>query len=375
MSSTLWYSRYLPAFLLALLVAPAPARANGIFGDLLHKTVGTVINNINRVKNQVNAVARAAPTTAPSGQPVPTQAVAGSSGSAPQNPNAVPLVREFQPIMPSYSGAAEDLLGVRLGMTLAQAEKIASQHYPGNPVVQRARYSLAYKEVTVYSRPFIQWVEYMKDTPDTTDQLLLGFNSPIGDNRVVSMQRVIEFTPHATDEPLVSSIQAGLFKKYGTPSGKNLFLGIDFWWAYSQTSQLPCENGGCFNRWLKNGVGAALGQRKPVLRADGGGIPLSFTYGSIGSVSPTDDFKIAVSQQCGANMTGVSNTLSADDVVKIWASIRQNPSDSSKASQVELALYYSKPCADDVLDAKKQMQAAALERYHAISKAPAAPTF
>ena len=357
------YSRLFPAFMIALLWAPSPSRANGVLSDMLNKKIGTIIS---KMKNQVNAVARPVPATQSPGQPVPTQAVEGSSGSAPQNANAVTLVRIFQPVIPSYSGAAEDLLGVRRGMPLAQAEKIASKSYPGHPMVQRARYAIAYKEVTVYSRPFVYYVEYMK----TNDQLLLGFNSPVGDSRVVFMQRVIEFAPQTADEPLVSSIQASLFRKYGTPSGKNLFQGTKFWWAYSQKGQLPCAIGACF----AHGVNGALGST-PALLTDRGDIPLSFTYGGIGSVSPTADFKIAVSQKCGAPLRGASNELSADDVVRIWANISQNAIDSSKTGQLELAIYYSKPCVDDVLDARTQMQAAALKRYHAISKTPAAPTF
>ncbi|MDE2293982.1 MAG: hypothetical protein KGL36_00840 [Gammaproteobacteria bacterium] len=361
MGSTQWYSRCLPAFLLALLMAPSAAHANGIFGEMLHKTVGTVINNINQMKNQVNAVARAAPTTAPSGQPVPTQAVAGSSGSAPQDPNAVPLVRTFQPVIPSYSGAAEDLLGVRLGMPLAQAEKIASKTYPDSPVVQRFKYRLAYKEVTVESQPFVQYVEYTKATANTTDQLLLDFNSPVGDSRVVSMERLINFDPHAANEPLVSSIQASLLKKYGTPSGTNTNALTQFWWAYSQKGRLPCQYGDCFADWNASyGVGSPTGGGPlTALRPDGGVFKLDFNL---------------LNQRCGS-FVGSPNMQVDDDIVRIWASISSNRADSSKAAQMELAIYYSKPCVDDVLDARTQMQAAALKRYHAISKTPAAPTF
>jgi len=360
MHTTKRYLRWLPAFLIALLLAPSPSRANGILSDMLNKTVGTVIS---KVQNQVTSIARPAPATQPLGQPVHTNAVQGSSGNAPQNANGVPLVRTFQPVIPSYSGAAQDLLGVRLGMPMAQAEKIASKTYPGNPVVQRAKFRIAYKEVTVESQLFVQYVEYTKATANTTDQLLLGFNSPVGDSRVVSMERLINFAPHAADESLVSSIQASLFKKYGTPSGKNTFLGTQFWWAYSQKGRLPCQSGDCFGAYNATyGVGASTGGgRLTALHADGGEFNLS-----------SDDDSI--DQRCGS-FIGNSNKLIADDVVRIWATISSNGADSSKASQMEIYAYYSQPCVDDVLDARSQMQAAALKRYHAISKTPAAPAF
>jgi len=324
----------------------------------------------------VTSIARPAPATQPLGQPVHTNAVQGSSGNAPQNANGVPLVRTFQPVIPSYSGAAQDLLGVRLGMPMAQAEKIASKTYPSNPVVQRAKYRIAYKEVTAESRPFVQYVEYTKATADTTDQLLLGFNSPVGDSRVVSMERLINFAPHAADDPLVSSIQASLFKKYGTPSGKNTFQGTQFWWAYSQKGRLPCKFGACFADYNANyGAGApTFGGRMTALHTDGGDFNLSPDGNSIGHVSASADFNLASTQRCGAFISN-SNKLVADDVVRIWATISQNGADSSKAAQMELAVYYSKPCVDDVIDARSQMQAAAIKQYHAVSKTPAAPAF
>ncbi len=373
MCNTKRHLRWLPAFLIALLVAPSPSRANGVLSDMFNKTVSTVIS---KVQNHVTSIARPAPATQPLGQPVHTNAVEGSSGTAPQNETALPLVRSFQPGLPADSGASEDLLDVRLGMPMAQAEKIASKTYPGNPVVQRAKYRIAYKEVTAESRPFVQYVEYTKATADTTDQLLLGFNSPVGDSRVVSMERLINFAPHAADEPLVSSIQASLFKKYGTPSGKNTFLGTQFWWAYNQKDRLPCESGDCFADYNATyGVGASTsGGRLTALHTDGGDFNLSPDGNSIGHVSASADFNLALAQRCGAFISN-SNKLAADGVVRIWATISQNGADSSKAAQMELAVYYSKPCVDDVIDARSQMQAAAIKRYHAISKTPAAPTF
>ena len=364
------HSRWFPIFLLVLPWAPSPSRANGVLSDMLNKTVGAAIT---KMKNQVKTISR--PATQQPGQRAHTQSVAGPAGQATPNPNSVPLERAFQPVIPSYSGAAEDLLGVRLGMPLAQAEKIASKAYPDSPVVQRSKYRIAYKEVTIESQPFVQYVEYTTATANTTDQLLLSFNSPVGDSRVVSMERLINFDPHAADEPLVSSIRAGLFKKYGTPSGKNTFLGTQFWWAYSQKGRLPCESGDCFNYWNADyGVGSpTFGGRMTALRTDGGEINLNFNGGLI-KLATNDALKVALNQRCGS-FIGDSNILVVDDVVRIWARISSNRADSSKAEQMELAIYYSKPCFDDVLDARTQMQAAALKRYHAISKTPAAPTF
>lgn len=371
MHTTKRYLRWLPAFLIALLLAPSPSRANGILSHMLNKTVGTVISN---VKNQVTSIS--GPATQAPGQPLHTNSVAGTSGDAAQSPNAVALVRNFKPVIPSYSGASEDLLGIRLGMPMAQAEKIASKTYPGNPVLQRAKYRIAYKEVTVESQTYVQYVEYTKATADTTDQLLLGFNSPVGDSRVVSMERLINFAPHAADEPLVSSIQASLFKKYGNPSGRNTFLGTQFWWAYNQKDRLPCVSGDCFADYNATyGAGApTFGGRMTALHTDGGDFNLSPDGNSIGHVSASADFNLALTQRCGAVISH-SNRLVADDVVRIWATISQNGADSSKAAQMELAVYYSKPCVDDAIDARSQMQAAAIKQYHAISKTPAAPAF
>jgi len=352
---------------ISLLVAPS-AQA-GLFDQFKQQATNAIQKKLQHAlpsqPGSPSAPANPQPAASPSGQANQTPAARPSAATSqvPKNPNAVTLVRTFQPVIPSYSGASEDLLGVRLGMPMAQAEKIASKTYPGNPVVQRAKFRIAYKEVTVESQLFVQYVEYTKATANTTDQLLLGFNSPVGDSRVVSMERLINFAPHAADESLVSSIQASLFKKYGTPSGKNTFLGTQFWWAYSQKGRLPCQSGDCFGAYNATyGVGASTGGgRLTALHADGGEFNLS-----------SDDDSI--DQRCGS-FIGNSNKLIADDVVRIWATISSNGADSSKASQMEIYAYYSQPCVDDVLDARSQMQAAALKRYHAISKTPAAPAF
>ncbi len=251
-------------------------------------------------------------------------------------------------------------------MAIPQAEKITSKIYPGNPRVSRSAYVFNYKEVRVKSQPFVQYLEYTKKTPRMTDQLLLGFNSPVGDDRIVAMVRVIQFDPHAANEPLVSSIQASLVKKYGTPAAKNDYMEAQLWWALSQKGRVPCPSGECFNALPYNS--SYFGDsRFMAVTSIVGEYRLNF------KPAPSDGFNYEMIQRCGAILD--SNKPVADDVVRIWAEITPSSADSSKASSTEIYVYYIKPCIDDLIDARSQMKAAAIKRYQAISKTPAAPSF
>lgn len=155
MDNTHRQSRGFGTLLIVLLLAPGASRANGLWSNMLQKTVGTVVS---KVENQVSSASRRA--TPPPGQPSQAGSVQPPSGNANQNPNAVPLVRAFQPVIPTDFGTAEDLLGIRLGMSMRQAEQIARKTYPDDPIAQRRRFVFSYKEVTVQSLPFVRYLQW-----------------------------------------------------------------------------------------------------------------------------------------------------------------------------------------------------------------------
>lgn len=357
------------ALIACISLLAAPSAHAQLFGQLKQQAA-----------NAIKKLQHALPgePTAPSSQSnqTPVARPSAATSQVPKNANAVTLVRTFQPIIPSYSGAAEDILGIRLGMALPQAEKIASKTYSGDPTVYKLFYVFNHKEVSVKSRPFVSYIQYAKKTPGMTDQLLLGFNSPVGDDRLVAMMRYIEFDSHVANEPLVSSIQASLVKKYGAPAATNNYNGLELWWAYSQKGPVPCPIGRCFNG---KPYGPSYFNRFVAAPSPGGGQSLlNF------KPAPSNSFTYTMLQRCGDVVTkqvgskdgvGSVDLVADDDVVRIWANIYTSNVDSSKAGAMELYIYYVKPCVDDLVDARSQMKAAAIERYHAISKAPAAPTF
>lgn len=365
-------SEYIGSFALIACISllAAPCAQAGFFGQLKQQAANAIQNKIQHALPSQPGSPSGAASQTPAARP------SAATSQVPENPNAVTLVRTFQPITPSYSGAAEDLLGIRLGMTLPQAEKITGKAYSGDPTVYKLFYVFNYKEVSVKSRPFVSYIQYEKKTPGIIDQLLLGFNSPVGDNRIVAMMRYIEFDSPTADEPLVSSIQASLVKKYGTPAWKNDFQGSQLWWAYSQKGRVPCPNGGCFND-QPYGL-SYFGRFNAPPSPAGGQSGLNF------KPAPSNSFTETMLGRCGdivtkqvASKDGVGSVglVADDDVVRIWANIHLSSADSSKATNMEIYVYYIQPCVDDLIDARSQMKAAALKRYHAISKTPAAPAF
>jgi hypothetical protein len=371
------------ALIMCISVLAAPSAQAGLFDQLKQQATNAIQKDIPHAlpgqPTSPSAAVNPRPAPSPAGQANQTPAARPSAATSqvPENPNAVTLVRAFQPIIPSYSGAAEDLLGIRLGMTLTQAEKISSKAYSGDPTVYKLFYVFNHKEVSVKSRRFVSYIQYTKKTPGMADHLLLGFNSPVGDDRLVAMMRDIEFDSPAANEPLVSSIQASLVKKYGTPAAKNDFQGLQLWWAYNQKGRVPCPNGGCFN---DQPYGPSYFGRFVAPPTPGGG---QYSL-NLFKPAPSNSFSYTMTQRCGdigttqvASKDGVGSValVADDDVVRIWANIILSSVDSSKALSMEIYIYYIQPCVDDLVDARSQMKAAAIKRYHAISKTPAVPAF
>lgn len=349
---------------ISLLVAPS---ADAGFLDQLKQQATQAI------KKEIPHASPSQPSS-PSGQANQTPAAAPSAATSqvPKSPNAAALVRKFRPIVPSYSGGPVDMLGVRLGMTLPQAEDIAKKTYSSSPRVVYAHYFFTYKEATVTSRPFVKYVRYTKTAANTADQLQLTFNSPVGDDRIVSMERLINFSDHAADEPLANTIQTSLIKKYGRPGENKKFLKsqVTLLWAFDRNSRLPCPDGSCFNHSDSVGqptYGDNRGRMAPFARSIE---RFDLTSGSPFSVAQRES-------QCGAINPGTRFVSDKDsnNNVRIQATISLNQTDSSKVRQLEVLSYYIKPCLDALVGARAQMKAAAIQRYESMSKKPAAPSF
>ena len=190
------------------------------------------------------------------------------------------------------------------------------------------------------------------------------------------MSRLITFDPRAANEPLASSIEANLLKKFGAPPWTNTGGAVTDEWLFQGKSRVPCPSGGCAAQPTRKNADFGLGST-PLLASNVGGINLSYGGGGPYSLGAAEDRKVQVVLLCGNSITttGTTDKLIADDVVRIRAQIGQNGTDQSKAQAVSIDAYYTRPCVDDIIDARPQLRAAAIKRYDSISKTPSAPTF
>lgn len=63
------------------------------------------------------------------------------------------LLQTAKSITPSFLGVSADILGIRIGMTVSQAEAIAAKSYPGKPQEMKTTYTSRYRDISV--RPIL----------------------------------------------------------------------------------------------------------------------------------------------------------------------------------------------------------------------------
>lgn len=273
-------------------------------------------------------------------------------GARAQQPNTTTVLfaQTLRPAARSYPGVDPDILGIRTGMTVSQAEAIAEKSYQSKPQEYRDSDFYTYKEVVVHSHPFVQHVTFTKRTADTSDELTLYFNSPVTGNTLYAMSRMIEFEDtqkddpkSALNDPLVSTLQASLIKKYG-PISFHYMNGVRFGWAFTPKSQINCKSEDCIADGSFSWQDPNLNQLEPL-------------FGHWGQLEG----------QCGTPPDG-STPFS------IYANIDTNGSDQTKARDMQVSIWDPSTCIDDGKEAIKQLNADAIKFYKTVSKTPAAPT-
>ncbi|HUZ75457.1 MAG TPA: hypothetical protein VMU87_20935 [Stellaceae bacterium] len=133
-------------------------------------------------------------------------------------PTPVALVPTAKPIVRSYPGVTSDILGIRTGMTLAQAKAVAAKHYTGKAHENEKTSTIGtnYKGTLAYSKPFVAQVDMSNN--DNSDYLIMKFGSDVSGNTAYELRRALSFPNNPTKEPTVSAVKEALIKKYGPPS-------------------------------------------------------------------------------------------------------------------------------------------------------------
>ncbi len=139
------------------------------------------------------------------------------------------------------------------------------------------------------------------------------------------MSRLITFDPRAANEPLASSIEANLLKKFGAPSWTNTGGAVTDEWLFQGKSRVPCPSGGCAAQPTRKNADFGLGST-PLLASNVGGINLSYGGGGPYSLGAAEDRKVQVVLLCG---NSISTTL---DPVSMTSSMRDRNCERPRSS-------------------------------------------
>ncbi|HYW76346.1 MAG TPA: hypothetical protein VFA48_06935 [Gammaproteobacteria bacterium] len=274
--------------------------------------------------------------------------------NAQQATTTVSEVPKLQPGSFPHPGTSADVLGIRVGMTVSQAEAIAEKIYGKPADVEKARDAFAYKEVSVRSQPYVLYEEYGKDLAHGgSDSLTLYFLGPVSGNRLYSIDRTIFFNgmqgfdpKKALADPSISALKVSLIKKYGPPSYEPLGIWVLGIWAFTQKSRI---SGITRNAILK------LWYNSPPTQKPHHGL------------SAYADGHYTVYSGCGTSAGHPSSFL-------INAKISVNDSDRTKADALTVDLWDPPACVNDLNESIKQLKPDAIKAYKSASaKAPAPP--
>lgn len=260
------------------------------------------------------------------------------------------FMQTLKPVSRSYPGVEADILGIRTGMTVAQAEAIAEKSYPGKPEQHKTPDVFSYRGVTVQSQAFLQTVTFDKETAHTSDQLSMTFGSPVTGNTLYAMTRDIKFSKNggndpksAEIDPSINALRAALIKKYGPPSymsapdsgGTNTSIDWEF---TAERTRVNCR----------------------------------FFCQQLGSGTPTD--LTGMDRDTSGLEAGCGGSIDSPNIFGIAVTIAQSPFDSSKAFEMNVSITDVQACMNDGKGAVAQLKADAVKAYKmALAKAPAAP--
>ncbi len=273
---------------------------------------------------------------------------ANAQESFPTIKEKVALVQKFQPVLRSYPGASPDILGIRTGMSIANAEAIAAKSYGGTtkPFVWHSSDSLIYSpgNFTIESRPFVRDVSFSGSKGIMLDMLDLHFGSPVTGDTLLGMTRKISYSPTRMQKtPSISTIRALLIKKYGPTSYQSQTEGggLTVGWVFGQTKRLVCKTRDCTGGHFA-------------------GVPGVFSSGA-GHLDKDD-----LLTPCGVT-AGDPNTFRID------AKIDARKSAKTEVSSVTVSIWDTAVCVNDGMEAKKQLTAAAVKYWKATYKPPPGP--
>ncbi|HYW76795.1 MAG TPA: hypothetical protein VFA48_09240 [Gammaproteobacteria bacterium] len=159
----------------------------------------------------------------------------------------VTIKQTAKPFVYQYPGVSLDILGLKLGMSVQQAEKVLAAYSKNKPMIFKKSLLLSYKTVRVSSQNFI-WKIAVDN--GQSGGITLFFGSPATGNKLLHIDLTMGF-PDATKGPTLKATDAALYKKYG-PATKTPVSPTDTYiqWVFGQhnlkkscpyVDDIPCD--------------------------------------------------------------------------------------------------------------------------------------
>ena len=149
------------------------------------------------------------------------------------------LVPSAKPATPSYSGIPADILGLRIGMTLSQAEAVAAKKFPGSTRQEfKSAVSTNFQGGNVSSQPYVSRVDVHYGP---SDLVRLYFTNQATGNVLYGLTLSL-FYPDVSKAPVMTAVGANLVKKYGPASAQSVGR---YTWHFGKHALKPCSLGRC----------------------------------------------------------------------------------------------------------------------------------
>ena len=127
------------------------------------------------------------------------------------NNSTMTIKQTAKPFVYQYPGVSLDIVGLKLGMSVQQAEKVLAAYSKNKPGISKKSLSMSYRTAKVSSQYFIWRIAVDNGQGGG---ITLFFGSPATGNKLLHIDRKMVF-PEATKAPTLKATDAALYKKYG----------------------------------------------------------------------------------------------------------------------------------------------------------------
>ncbi|MDE2463472.1 MAG: hypothetical protein KGO02_07150 [Alphaproteobacteria bacterium] len=164
-------------------------------------------------------------------------------------PNTWTMIQTGKPFVASYPGASLDIIGIKLGMSVGDVEKVLTSHYHTPPQSQMTTMPVDYRTIFMNSQNYTRSLTFRSKcqqfSSSKCDIIWVYFGTPATGNSVIKVTRQLSY--HQGTGPTVQQSYATLDKKYGPESAPSRTdNGSTLYWVFGKRGHVSsCPNKDC----------------------------------------------------------------------------------------------------------------------------------